>query len=277
MSSAKPTYRAVLVGINYIGTSNALAGCINDVKNVAKFLQEKMGFLSNEITILTDDQAKSSALYPSKANMIAAFKKAVAEITKAGDVLVVHYSGHGSYQRQSVQKRRAGDEDDGRDEVLCPVDFNTAGFIVDDDLRKMLVDPLPEGAILRVLFDQCHSATALDLRYTYTSGSTLPKATVVSKSKNTKIPACKADVKSLSAARDIETAADARIDGAATGAFTYAVIKTLKSVGLEVQCGELLNAVNKYMVSNRYTQRPVLCSGLKEDIAATSFFFKLVR
>lgn len=29
-----------------------------------------------------------------------------------------------------------GDEDDGKDEVLCPVDLHTNGYIRDDDLNK---------------------------------------------------------------------------------------------------------------------------------------------
>jgi len=276
-SPSKPNYRAVLVGINYIGTSSQLSGCINDVRKVSKFLTEQVGFLPEEITVLTDDQAKTSALYPSRANMLAAFTKAAGEIKQAGDVLFVHYSGHGAYLRQSAAKRQQGDEDDGQDETLCPADYATAGFIIDDDLRKILVDPLPAGAVCRVLFDQCHSATALDLRYTYAPANAIALGSGLRKTKNAKIPLCRADVKSLSGCLDAGTSADSWIDGAATGALTYAVMKTAKSLGLDADCGTLLNAVNRYMITNRYQQRPVLSSGLKEDVGATTFFFKLNR
>jgi hypothetical protein len=47
------THRALLIGINYPGTSASLKGCINDVNNVRKYLQETHeGF--SEILVLTD-------------------------------------------------------------------------------------------------------------------------------------------------------------------------------------------------------------------------------
>lgn len=36
-------------------------------------------------------------------------------------------------------------------------------MILDNKLRKMLVDPLPVGASLTAIFDSCHSGTMLDL------------------------------------------------------------------------------------------------------------------
>ncbi|EIM89372.1 uncharacterized protein STEHIDRAFT_167179 [Stereum hirsutum FP-91666 SS1] len=46
------------------------------------------------------------------------------------------------------------------DEILISSDFQQ---IVDDDLRKHLVDPLPTGSRLTAIFDSCHSGTMLDL------------------------------------------------------------------------------------------------------------------
>jgi hypothetical protein len=43
--------------------------------------------------------------------------------------------------------------------------MQTAGQIVDDDLNKALVRPIPDGCILHALIDACHSGTGLDLRY----------------------------------------------------------------------------------------------------------------
>ena len=39
--NTRTTKKALLVGINYLGTSNALAGCINDVNNVNAYLGSK--------------------------------------------------------------------------------------------------------------------------------------------------------------------------------------------------------------------------------------------
>jgi metacaspase-1 len=38
-----------------------------------------------------------------------------------------------------------GEEDDGNDEALCPLDYDTAGMLRDDDLYEILVKPLPNG------------------------------------------------------------------------------------------------------------------------------------
>ena len=38
--------RALLVVINYIGTNAALRGCINDIDNVAAYLQSARGYSS---------------------------------------------------------------------------------------------------------------------------------------------------------------------------------------------------------------------------------------
>jgi hypothetical protein len=77
-----------------------------------------------------------------------------------GDSLVFHYSGHGAQQRNY-----SGDEVDGFDETLCPLDFETQGMIVDDEINTALVRPLPHGVKLHALIDACHSGTALDLPF----------------------------------------------------------------------------------------------------------------
>jgi hypothetical protein len=80
--------------------------------------------------------------------------------SQPGDSLVFHYSGHGAQQRSY-----SGDEADGMDETFCPLDFETQGMIVDDEINTALVRPLPHGAKLHALIDACHSGTALDLPF----------------------------------------------------------------------------------------------------------------
>jgi hypothetical protein len=77
-----------------------------------------------------------------------------------GDSLVFHYSGHGSQQRNYT-----GDEVDGYDETLCPLDFESQGMIVDDEINATIVRPLPPRAKLHAIIDACHSGTVLDLPY----------------------------------------------------------------------------------------------------------------
>jgi hypothetical protein len=60
-----------------------------------------------------------------------------------------------------------GDEDDGYDETLIPVDFQRKGQIRDDDLLKHLVKPMRKGVVVTALMDCCHSGTVLDLPYRF--------------------------------------------------------------------------------------------------------------
>ena len=40
----------------------------------------------------------------------------------------------------------SGDEADGMDETIMPVDYSSAGQIIDDDLYSQMIAVLPEGA-----------------------------------------------------------------------------------------------------------------------------------
>lgn len=77
-------------------------------------------------------------------------------------------AGHGGQT-----KDLDGDEDDGYDEVIYPVDFRTAGHIVDDEMHRIMVAPLQPGVRLTAIFDSCHSGSALDLPYIYSTQGVL--------------------------------------------------------------------------------------------------------
>ena len=158
--SATGTKRAVLVGINYVGQSQGvLSGCHTDVKNMVDYIKEVHGFEDNNITVIMDDGEHPE---PTKANIVAAYKKLIAE-SEPGDCLFCHYSGHGAKIKDDEQDEEA----DGFDEVLVPVDYNEAGMIRDDDLFDILIRPLQEGVSLFCLMDCCHSGTVLDLPYIF--------------------------------------------------------------------------------------------------------------
>jgi hypothetical protein len=148
--------RAVLIGINYVGQQGQLSGCHNDVNNIKKYLIDHEGFHEKDMLILMDDGRHHQ---PTRANIMNALDR-VTQYSKAGDVVFIHYSGHGGRVRDT-----SGDEADGYDETLIPVDFKRAGQIVDDDLYKHLVKRMPADVNVTVLMDCCHSGTALDLPY----------------------------------------------------------------------------------------------------------------
>ena len=57
----------------------------------------------------------------------------------------------------------------GYDETIYPVDFRQAGHIVDDEMHMIMVKSLPAGCRLTAIFDSCHSGSALDLPYLYST------------------------------------------------------------------------------------------------------------
>ena len=152
--------RALLIGINYVGQQGQLSGCHNDVKNIKKYLTSVHGFNPDEMLILMDDGRHHA---PTRKNIVDAFQR-ITEYSKAGDVVFVHYSGHGGRVRDT-----SGDEEDGYDETLIPVDFQRAGQIIDDDILKILVKPIKAGVNCTVLMDCCHSGTVLDLPYRFSA------------------------------------------------------------------------------------------------------------
>lgn len=158
------TKRALMIGINYVGAKQGvLSGCHNDVKNMKEYLCDIHGFDDANITLLLDDGEHT---HPTKANILEAMQTLVAE-TDEGDTVFFHYSGHGSKQRDT-----SGDEADGYDETLVPVDYESAGMIVDDDLLTNLVCLLPKGVYMTAMMDCCHSGTVFDLPYVFSADGT---------------------------------------------------------------------------------------------------------
>lgn len=158
--------KALLIGINYFGQPNALNGCINDVTNMSVFLHQKYGYRREDMVILTDDQRNPLSI-PTKQNILRAMHWLVKD-AQPDDSLLIHFSGHGGRTPDLD-----GDEDDGYDDVIYPVDYRVAGHIVDDDMHAIMVRPLRPGVRLTAIFDSCHSGTALDLPYIYSTQGVL--------------------------------------------------------------------------------------------------------
>jgi len=154
---------AVLVGINYVGQQGELSGCHNDVLNMVDYIKDVHGFEDDNITLLLDDGDHTK---PTKANIAAAYRNLV-KTAKDGDVVYLHYSGHGVKLADDD-----GDEEDGFDECLVPLDFQTKGIIRDDDLLKILVKPMAEGVFVTSIMDCCHSGSILDLPYSFKADGT---------------------------------------------------------------------------------------------------------
>lgn len=86
--------RALLVGINqYTGIKKGewqpLKGALNDVSLQKELLTLRFGFHPNDIRVLTDKDA-------TRQNILETFESHLIKAAKPGDVVVFHFSGHGS-------------------------------------------------------------------------------------------------------------------------------------------------------------------------------------
>ncbi|KAF8959877.1 peptidase C14, caspase domain-containing protein [Flammula alnicola] len=183
---------------------------------------------------------------------------------KPNDSLFFHYSGHGG-QTPDLD----GDEIDGFDEVIFPLDFKTKGHIIDDEMHDIMVKPLPRGCRLTGLFDACHSGTVLDLPYIYSSHGRLKGMQISSRAWEKK--ATDADVISWSGCSDGQTSADTFQGGVAYGAMSNAFIKALTDQP-EQTYQQLISNIRKILYP-RYSQVPQLGSSHYIIVTYRAIFF----
>lgn len=270
--------KAFLVGINDYAPAGAggpdLRGCVPDVRDMAHTLNA-LGIVPatpSTMRIVTDTRATRVAILSGFKWLITGAKK--------GDVLVFHYSGHGS-QIADV----GGEELDGKDETICPHDYATAGMIKDDDLRGMLAG-LPAGVNLDVFLDSCHSGTGtreraalanlpadqsvtyryieppIDWGYFLDADPTLPlrgifKPNAASGARETVLVPGLNHVL-WAGCRDNQTSAEAPIGGVVRGAFTYCFCQALRRAGVAVTRRRLDSLVSADLRRMGYSQVPQL-------------------
>ena len=139
--------RVLCVGINTYGRS-ALQACVNDANAWASIFQQ---LSTNEVLVLRNAEA-------TRQRILAELEKLILG-TKAGEVAIFQYAGHGT---QLQYPHAAENEDDNMDEAICPVDFdasNESRLIVDNELA-LLINKVAPGAKLLMLMDCCHSKTS---------------------------------------------------------------------------------------------------------------------
>lgn len=119
---------------NYPGTSNDLNGCVNDQTDWEAFFNKN--YPEFAVEKYKDSEVTWQRLHDEIKNHIVAMKP--------GDILVIGYSGHGTYGPD-------GTETDGSREGLYPYD----GRVFWDDDFRALLDLIPEGASVYIILDSC--------------------------------------------------------------------------------------------------------------------------
>ena len=232
--------KALLIGINYIGSTYELNGCINDVcslKNKLKLL----GF--NDIKTLTDDNDYK----PTKNNMLLEIKNLL-ESSNSNDILFIAYSGHGS---NTIDK--SGDEEDGLDEMIIPCDLDP---ISDDIFKDYISKYIKKNVTLYGLFDCCDSGSKLDLKYQYLDSNNYNNFYI---NKNKSNLNNNNNILIISGCMDNQTSADAYINNKYQGAMTWSFLQALEKYP-NINLKDLLIYMRKILKENNYTQIPQLSS-----------------
>ena len=262
--------KALLIGINRYKIPGAdLRGCVNDVNNLKAALLKHFSFQEKNIKILTDLKATKKAMQDGITRLLKGAKR--------GDVLLFHYSGHGSNVPDDN-----GDEADSRDEILCPTNLDWKDPMTDDWLRTAF-DKVPADVNLTVIMDCCHSGTntrvivspdapiierflpcPLDL-LAVESGRRLTgeikgkRATLEKRAKRKKdvidinIPEVL-----ITGCRDTQTSADAHIGGSYNGALTYNLVAAMEEKSGKLTYGELHSRTLRLLKDGGFDQTPQL-------------------
>jgi metacaspase-1 len=273
--------KAVLCGINNYKTAPSLRGCLNDVENIKSLLINRFEFDVSDIHELKDNEVI-------KTNLEQQWKW-LTENAVSEDVLVFHFSGHGS----NVEDLD-GDEEDARDEITClyDMDFNNPNsYILDDEWYEWVRQVNPEANLIMIK-DTCHSGGSSRL-FTVQNEKGFSEIILVEKSEIEKVGTYHdvsiKDVPDgrflippnlptnqwgnnkhvnrnvsmasdgvtgvhLMACQEDQTAADAYIDGSFYGAFTYYLCEALR-LNPHLASRDLIDQVTE-MLRDRYFQTP---------------------
>jgi hypothetical protein len=235
-----------------------------------KLLVSRYGFKTADICVLTDFAATKKAIETAISSLIRRARR--------GDVVLVHFSGHGSNVPDND-----GDEADNRDEILCPTDLDWKKPLRDDWLRKTF-DRMREGVNLTVITDCCHSGTITravkppdaplierflpspwDLVAEESNRSlrgkvrgTSRKSTTASRRKRDIIPVRDMPETLITGCRDDQTSADAWIKGSYNGALTYYLVKALSTARRPVTYREAHDLTSAKLKAAGFDQVPQL-------------------
>src|SRR3989344_2374043 len=236
---------ALLIGINYIGTQNQLNGCINDIIQMRQILYDFYNYKWKNIRLLRDNDPRHM---PTRANIIKELKNLINNSHKYKQIFI-QYSGHGIYI--------LGNELDGHEESIVPLDWKTKGVILDDVIRNIISKTKCQT---RLMMDSCYSGTVADLHYKYRLNSS-KRASIFETEDE---PHIKQDVKCISGCRDSQLSYDIYSNpfGRQMGSFTSTLILTLKENNwYNITHVHMLNTIyNKLNDLGLSAQRPVISS-----------------
>jgi len=259
-ASSTPRKLALLVGINnykYSDRISALGGSLNDVEEMRQLLIGKFEFPSENILVLTDSQA-------THASIISAIQNHLIAKAQPGDIVVFHYSGHGS-QMKDVTKKMIN----GMDETIVPYDSrDPAGKVFDisgAELHPLLLQLAKKTKNLTFILDSCHSGTLVRgarVRMVEADQRTPPPLPEYALAATRDIGAVNEETTpkfaAIAAATSRESAFEHSADGKEHGALTYFLTRQLRSAKAGVTYRDIMDNVAGNVTANYPGQHPSL-------------------
>ena len=255
-SGQGPQKRALLVGINDYQNVTKLGGCVNDVLRMKNLLVNKFQFPEVNIIVLTDKQA-------TRAGMIKAFRQELIEKAKPGDIIVFHYSGHGS-RMKDVHK----DEIDGWDSTIVPQDSRAGDIfdLSDDEINDLLLELAQKTANITCVLDSCHSGNATR------GGATVrqipddlrdpPVTTRTTRGTETKgasgFRPISANYVLIAGSKAHQLSNEFIVEGQRQGALTFYLTEALKKAGEQTTYRDLMDEVSRQVSARFPSQEPDL-------------------
>ena len=251
--------RALVIGLGQ--QEDVTWGKINGDKDVPYVtdMLTKVGY--QDIHVLTNSQA-------TKDRIISAFGE-LAERCAKGDIVYIHFSGHGQLMTDVN-----GDEDDGLDEAWIPYDayraysesYKGEKHLVDDEVNGLLVkikDQIGDDGRLLVVVDACHSGDSSRGEDETVRGVDDDFVIPVKKKIKTK----KATERWLTLSACLDFQINQEIRKPQVGKLTYALYKAIEEGKVSFEKIEAF--MERYRVN--LPQNPVL-TGEKEKYGLSDFF-----
>jgi hypothetical protein len=252
--------RALLIGINkYTSSIGSLRGSVNDVELIEHLITKHYDFVSGQdIKKLVDEQATTQ-------NILSELDLLVAD-AQPGDVLFLYYSGHGA----QILNEGNDLEEDGYDEILCPIDVNWKDKVINDDQLQERFKRVPAGVNLTVILDCCYSGGNNDGQPIYdprllteqTASTTRfarsPLYENVNIKSRRKMTQDLGAAIMISACREDQLAHEALIETKVYGVATSFMVKILTNNEFDLDYQQLIEKTAEDISTTRFFQDPVL-------------------
>jgi caspase domain-containing protein len=223
-----PKRYALLIGINYTDAEYELQGCVASALAMKDYLVQNCRFSEKDIVFMSD-VTNGGTITPTRRNILNQLANMVASL-QYGDLMYVHYIGHGTYE----------------DTEYCMISVDCEE-ISDKDL-KHIVNEVPVGCKFRCVLDNCFSGTV-----------TLSQLSTPLERRST-FTTCllSDDILFLNCIRDED---EAYMDSEAESVVTNAILAILKSNPGHITWENLMHRLYVYMKHKGFSQVPQLSLG----------------